>query len=64
MSVGIFIAQVLQDTRPTDKRSTAKAIDALNTVDAENRKNAFATPPVSTQQLAGVSDPNDSAHQG
>jgi hypothetical protein len=35
MSVGIFIAQVLQDTRPTDKRSTAKAIDALNTADAE-----------------------------
>ena len=44
---------------PTDgHRSITKAIDA------ENCRNALATPRVSTQRLAGVSAPNDSAHQG
>jgi len=41
-----------------------KAVDALNTADAEVSQNARATPRVSSQRSAGASGPGDSAHQG
>ena len=41
-----------------------KAVDALNTTDAAIPQNARTTPRVSTQRLAGVSAPNNSANQG
>ena len=41
-----------------------KAVDALNTADAEIGRIAWPTPRVLTQRSAGVSDCDDSAHQG
>ena len=52
-----------KDPRERD-RGTVKAVDVLNTVGAEISQNARATPRVSTQRSAGVSDPDDSAHRG
>ena len=49
---------------PDGHRGIMKAVDALNTVDAEIPQNARATPRVSTQRSAGASNPDDSAHQG
>jgi len=41
-----------------------KAVDALNTADAQICQNAWSTPRVSAQRSVGASDPDDSAHQG
>jgi len=49
---------------PDGHRGATKAVDAVNTADAEICQNAWSTPRVSTQRSAGASDSDDSGHRG
>ena len=64
VSVGIFTAQMLQDSHLRGIGAQGKQSTPSGAVDAESCLNALFTPRVSKQRSAGASGSDDGAHQG